>query len=155
MRRRLEDVLNDFKSIPCLAEAPRWDLVRVEFCDAPHAQPRRKLRNGQHAIYLFFRGQEWLRVGKTSQNARFVSHHYGINRAGSTLAKDVCKNRSELGFDGGDEDVGDWIKGSCGRANVLLAVGWPESVSLLLESYLHYRLTPRFEGRRPRSRLQS
>ena len=147
MREVLDKVLSEFRQIPGLVEAEQWHLARLDFTDAPHEQPQ-ALLGGQRAVYLFFRGDEWLRIGQTSQGPRFTSQHYGVNRTGSTLAKDVWENRSEIGFSGNKGDVGDWIKRNCGRANVLFPADWPESFARLLEAYLHYRLTPRFEGRR-------
>ena len=148
MSLQLDSVLNDFKRIPCLVQARQWHLVQVEFYDAPH-QPPGPLR-GRQAAYLFFRGQEWLRIGQTGYRSRFTSHHYGTRRSGSTFAKDVWTNRTDFGFRGRESEVGDWIKQNCGRANVILPANrdWPKSVLVLLESYLHYRLKPRFEGRR-------
>lgn len=147
MKDQLDSVLSDFKRIPCLAQAKEWHLVQEAFSDAPHEQPPR-LRPDQQAAYLFFRGQDWLRIGQTAQPARFTSQHYGTKRVGSSFATDVWKNRVDFGFKGEECKVGDWIKQHCGRANVILPACWPRTVLLLLESYLHYRLTPRLEGRR-------
>lgn len=147
MRDIMDDALCNFRRIPCLTEAEQWHLVEVDFTDAPHGRPR-PLQSGQRAVYLFFRGEEWLRIGQTGYSQRFTSQHYGTKRASSTFAKDVWLNRCEFGFSGNEDDIDHWIMQNCGRANVLLPAQWPESVSLLLESYLHYLLTPRFEGRR-------
>ena len=147
MRDQLERILCDFVRIPSLVEAEQWQLAILEFCNAPHKPPK-PLSDGQRAVYLFFRDQEWLRIGQTGYPQRFTSQHYGVNRAGSNFAKDVWENRVELKFNGNEQKVGDWIKRNCGRANVRLPCQWPESLSLLLESYLHYRLKPRFEGKR-------
>ena len=149
MRDQLERVLHDFIQIPALCEASQWQKIEFEFCEAPHSRPRALLPN-QRAVYLFFWEQEWLRIGQTGYPQRFTSQHYGTKRAVSTFAKDICANRRGFGFRGKEEGVGDWIMQNCGRANVRLPVGWPKEVSLLLESYLHYRLRPRFEGARRR-----
>lgn len=150
MREQLDGVLSDFKRIPCLAQAEQWHLVQEVFCDAPHEQPK-PLRRGQKAAYLFFLGQQWLRIGQTAHSSRFVSQHYLPRGANSRLTKDIWTSRSEFGFQGEECDVGHWIKQNCGRANVILPASWPRSVLLLLESYLHYRLAPRFEGPRGQS----
>ena len=147
MRDELEQVLRDFVRIPSLAEAEEWRLADFEFSDAPHQQPAPLSRHG-YAVYLFFRGRKWLRIGKTGHSPRFTSQHYGVDRAGSNFAKDVWGNREEFNFNGNQQEVGDWIKQNCGRANIRLPTQWPERFSLLLESYLHYRLVPRFEGKR-------
>ena len=147
MRDQLAGVLGDFIRMPALCEGSRWQETEFEFCEAPHSRPRHLLRK-QRAVYLFFRGQEWLRIGQAGYSARFTSQHYGTRRSGSSLAKDIWANRQEFGFGGREDGVGDWIMQNCGRANIRLAVGWPKEISLLLESYLHYRLRPRFEGPR-------
>ena len=149
MRKQLEAVLYDFKRIPALCETHQWQDIAFEFYEAPHSRPSPLLEN-QRAVYLFFRKEEWLRIGQTGYSARFTSQHYGTKRSGSTFAKDIWKNKQKFGFSGAEEDVGTWIMQNCGRANIRLPVGWPKEVSHLLESYLHYRLRPCFEGTRRR-----
>ena len=149
MRKQLEAALYDFKRIPAFCEAHQWQDIAFEFYEAPHSRPSRLLEN-QRAVYLFFRKEEWLRIGQTGQSARFTSQHYGTKRSVSAFAKDIWKNKQKFGFSGAEEDVGTWIMQNCGRANIRLPVGWPKEVSHLLESYLHYRLRPCFEGTRRR-----
>ena len=91
MRDMLEDALHSFREIPCFAEAAQWGLVQVDFTDAPHERPK-SLSDGQRAVYLFFRGAEWLRIGQTGYSERFRNQHYGVNSAGSTFARDVWLN---------------------------------------------------------------
>ena len=150
MREQLEAILCDFKRIPAFCEAHQWQDIEFEFYEAPHSRPSPLLGN-QRAVYLFFREEEWLRIGQTGYSQRFTSQHYGTKRAGSTFAKDIWENRHEFCFSGTEESVGTWIMQNCGRANIRLPIGWPKEVSPLLESYLHYRLRPRFEGTRSRS----
>lgn len=147
VREQLNAVLSDFTRIPGVCETSHWQDIVFEFSDAPHSRPR-PLEANQQAVYLFFRGEDWLRVGQTSHPARFVSQHYATGRSGSNFAKDIWNNRREFGFRGSEQEVGIWIMENCGRANVRMPVGWPKEVGRLLESYLHYRLRPRFEGRR-------
>ena len=147
VREELSVVLSDFRRIPAIREMSHWQDVEFEFCEAPHTRPR-PLAATQQAVYLFFLGAEWLRIGQTSHSARFTSQHYATGRAPSALAQDIWKNGQEFGFGGGEQDVGAWIMQNCGRANVRMPVGWPKEVGRLLESYLHYRLRPRFEGKR-------
>ena len=128
--------------------------VVFDFKCAPHERPQ-SLRNNQRAIYIFFKGSQWLRIGQTDYSARFTSQHYGIKRAGSTLAMDVRNHSNECEFNGSDDEIGNWILLNCGRANLRLPVHGVEPKACeyfakLLESYLHYRLNPRFEGRRKR-----
>lgn len=147
MRKQLKAILRDFKRIPAFCEAHQWQNIAFEFNEAPHSRPGALLQN-QRAVYLFFRGEEWLRIGQTGYSQRFTSQHYGTRRAGSTFAKDIWENKQEFDFSGTEESVGTWIMQNCGRANIRLPIGWPKEVSHLLESYLHYRLRPRFEGTR-------
>ena len=143
----LHRILRDFRRIPGLVEASEWSQVTVDSSADCHQRPR-PLRGGERAVYAFFKGGSWLRIGQTGYPQRFTSQHYGTKRAGSTFAKDIWANRQEFGFGGREEDVGEWILANIGRANVILPPQWPDTVSLLLEAYLHYRLSPRFEGRR-------
>ena len=149
MRKQLKAVLCDFKRMPAFCEAHQWQDIAFEFYEAPHSRPSPLLEN-QRAIYLFFREKEWLRIGQTGYSQRFTSQHYGTKRAGSTFAKDIWRNKQEFGFSGTEKNIGIWIMQNCGRANIRLPIGWPKEVSPLLESYLHYRLRPRFEGTRRR-----
>lgn len=143
----LNIVLTDFRRIPAIRETAHWQDVEFEFCEAPHSRPR-PLVQTQQVVYLFFHRDEWLRVGQTSYSQRLTSQHYGTKGANSTFGKDIWNNRQEFGFSGSEQDVGAWIMKSCGVATVRMPVGWPKEVGRLLESYLHYRLRPRFEGKR-------
>jgi hypothetical protein len=82
-------------------------VLNFQFEAGPHARPE-PLR-AERGIYLFFKNQEWLRVGQTSYSPRFTSQHYGTQRAGSTFAADVWNNREEFGFDGDEGDLDVWI----------------------------------------------
>ena len=147
MRSLLDGILYDFQKIPGLVQSEQWSKVAVEFSANRHTRPK-PLRDKQRAVYAFFQGTVWLRIGQTKYSARFTSQHYGIARARSTFAKDIWRNKKEFGFIGEEEDIGDWIFSNVGRANIVLPAHWPGAVAKLLEAYLHYRLNPRFEGRR-------
>lgn len=140
-------ILKDFRRIPGLVQADEWSQVEVDSSTNAHRPPR-PLRYNERAVYAFFKSDSWLRIGQTGHSPRFTSQHYGTRRANSTFAKDIWVNRNEFGFAGPEGDIGHWILANFGRANMILPAHWPEAVSLLLESYLHYRLNPRFEGRR-------
>ena len=144
---RLDRVLDDFQRIPCLVQAHEWCQITKDSSADCHRRPR-PLRDGERAVYAFFKGRTWLRIGQTGYSQRFTSHHYGTKRAKSTFAKDIWNNRGEFGFCGREEDIGDWFFTNIGRANIIMPSHWPNTVSLLLEAYLHYCLNPRFEGRR-------
>lgn len=120
--------------------------IPLQFKAAPHTRPG-PLRH-ERGVYLFFRDQEWLRIGQTGYSPRFTSQHYGTRRAGSTFARDVWTNRNDFGFDGAEEQVGDWIFQNIGRANIRIPNQHGDAMTLLLEVFLHVHLNPRFEGRR-------
>lgn len=145
MRARLQAILTEFEAIPGVADAVQTPLT-IEFSVAPHPRPT-PLRN-QSAVYLFFRGEQWLRIGQTNFSTRFTSQHYGTKRAGSSFAKDVWLNRADFGYDGVEDDLPAWIPANFGRANIRLPNQQSDRLSRLLEAFLHFKLAPRFEGKR-------
>ena len=147
MRKHLLRVLRDFRRVPGFDQAHEWGEVEADFSDNCHKRPR-QLRHGERGVYAFFQGHTWLRIGQTVYPQRFTSQHYGTRRANSTSAKDIWTNKEEFGYDGPEEEIGEWIFETFGRANLILPARWPATISPLLEAYLHHRLHPRFEGRR-------
>ena len=150
MRSLLDRVLCDFQRIPGLVQYSEWSKVVLQFSENRHTRPA-PLRNKQQAVYAFFQGTIWLRIGQTGYPQRFTSQHYGTKRSGSSLAKDIWENRKDFGFVGKEEEIDKWIFANVGRADIILPAHWPGAVVTLLESYLQYRLHPRFEGRRQSS----
>lgn len=145
MEQQLEELLARFVEIHGVRGVVQFPDP-VDFQKAPHERPL-PLRN-ERGIYLFFRNNEWLRIGQTAYSPRFTSQHYGSRRAGSTFAKDVWDNRLEFGFAGNEGEEAAWIFENCGRANIRISVQHGEAMSRLLEVFLHVHLEPRFEGRR-------
>ena len=103
---------------------------------------------GHYAVYAFFHGHDWLKVGHATYPQRFSSQHYGIRRAGSTLAKDIWAQPGRLGYQGDENGLGGWMLDHLGRANVLVPQDWGKPLVALLEHWLILQLAPRFEGRR-------
>jgi len=120
--------------------------IDFQFQDGPHTRPL-PLRD-EMGVYLFFKEQDWLRIGQTSYSPRFTSQHYGTRRAGSSFAKDVWANRNEFGFEGPEEQIDIWLFQNFGRANIRIAAKHGNAINRLLEAFLHLHLNPRFEGRR-------
>ena len=159
MKKRLRQCLDDFFKGWRFLEPDRdegsklcLDKIDFDFQYAPHERPQ-PLRNNQRAIYAFFKDDQWLRIGQTDHPGRFRNQHYGVAKRNSTLANDIRDHAGEFGLTGTNDEIRNWILGSCGRANLRLpAQGVKPEVSeyfaKLLESYLHYRLDPRFEGHR-------
>lgn len=144
----IEDALKDFVTVACLAHAPvRLQDLQVEYSEAPHKPPRR-LPTGKMAVYGFWHGGEWLKIGMAgpNSNARYTSQHYNPNSAGSTLAASLVKDRGMLGRpDFIPSAPGDWIKSAANRVNILLDSKHDTLLLALLEAFLHLRLRPRCE----------
>lgn len=101
------------------------------------------------AVYCFFLNGTALKVGMAgpNSNARFRSHHYGHSRAGSTLARSILKYPGKIGIGPALADsVGDWIKNNTDRVDLLLPSSWGRPMLSQLESFLHARWTPIYEG---------
>jgi hypothetical protein len=118
----------------------------------PHGLPA-----GKCAVYLFSLASDpgcVLKVGKAGpqSNARFQSHHYGVDRAPSTLARRLVEATelwSELGFDALYANIpGRWIRRNTDRVNFYLDASAQHALEEL-EKMLLARLNPLFEGRRP------
>lgn len=120
--------------------------LNFQFETGPHTRPA-PLRD-ERGIYLFFRDNEWLRIGQTGYSQRFTSQHYGTRRAGSTFAADLWNNREHFGFEGDEARIDAWILENFGRANIRIPARDGDAMSRLLEAFLHLNLRPRFEGRR-------
>jgi hypothetical protein len=108
------------------------------------------LSKGKMAVYAFFHKGKCLKIGKVSQkdNARFVSHHYGPNRNGSTLAGSLLKDPiMQRLHQLNDVNVGDWIKEKCRRIDILMDAKLGPFTLGLVEAILHYRYKPQYEGK--------
>ena len=146
MEELLNGLIGDFLNIRgARGRLTRDDLV-IDFQPEPHRRPS-PLRN-ERAVYLFFRGEDWLRIGQTGYSARFTSQHYGTRRAGSTFAMDLWTNRLEFGFNGNEANIDQWIWDNFGRANIRMSAEHGAVMSQCLEAFLHLNLRSRFEGAR-------
>ncbi len=124
------------------------DGITIEIWPRPH-KPK-GLPTGRMAVYAFFLNGQALKVGKAGANsdARYRSQHYNPNSAGSTLARSILNNPAKAGATGVNElNIGDWIKQHTDRVNFLLPASLGKHRVSLLETFLHDRWTPVFEGR--------
>lgn len=141
--------LKDFRTISELAhDKINLGSKDVKFQPAPHKQPR-SLPRGKMAIYGFWFNGEWLKIGRAGPNskARYTSHHYNINSAGSTLAKSIKGEPLVSEISDFDKDkLSAWIKCETSRVNILLSSEKNKNLLSLLEAFLHVRLNPRYEG---------
>jgi hypothetical protein len=146
----VSDALADFRKVAVLADAAFIaDSITVEITRNPHRQPK-ALPVGKMAVYAFFLNGQTLKVGKAgpSSNARYTSQHYNPNSAGSNLARSILAYPAKVGALGVDASgIGDWIKRHTDRVNLLTPASLGDPMLSLLESFLHVRWKPVFEGR--------
>lgn len=147
-RVEVTEALDAFVTVARLAGVPMQmtDLI-TEFNDAPHTAPK-LLPSGYMAIYGFCHNGEWLKIGKAGaqSQARYTSQHYNAGSAPSTLAASLLRDvpPDPLGLE--RTNPGGWIKMHCCRCNILMAADYGKPTLSLLESFLHVRLRPRYEG---------
>jgi hypothetical protein len=144
----IESALAAFVTVAALAKEPiRPDELKVEFLGAPHRPPS-SLPAGKMAIYAFWWNGQWLKIGKAGPNSgpRYISQHY-TGSAMSTLSGSLANDTrmyDVLGFD--RQRPGDWIKKSTCRVNILVSSNRHKELLSLLETFLHARLRPIYEG---------
>ncbi len=124
------------------------EATKVQVSNSPHNPPS-SLPTNKMAVYVFFWGDQCLKVGKAGPKSqpRYTSQHYNPGSNGSNLAKSVLKYGREMGLSGvGEDNVGEWIRQNTSRVNILIDVAAGERILGLLESFLQCRFQPRFEG---------
>ena len=147
-RKEMEEALAAFITVAELAgESIKLDDLQIEYWSAPHKAPS-NLPAGKMAIYAFWWNDEWLKIGKAGPNSgpRYVSQHY-TGSAISTLAGSLANDprmQEVHGFD--RQHLGEWIKRSTCRVNILVSSDRSKELLSLLETFLHVRLKPRYEG---------
>lgn len=149
IRQRVTEALDDFRKVATLAGAEFLaDSITPEFLLKPHKPSG--LPAGKMAVYAFFLKGHALKVGKVGANsdARYRSQHYNPNSAGSNLARSILANPARIGAAGVDDlNVGEWIRLNTDRINLLVPASLGDPMLSLLESFLHVRWKPVFEGR--------
>jgi hypothetical protein len=124
------------------------EQVRIEVVTKPHKPSG--LPKGKMAVYCFVLGDQVLKVGLAGPNsdARYRSQHYNPNSAGSNLAKSLVTYPERIGAKSIDSDrVGEWIKQNTDRVNFLLPAALGKPTLAMLETFLHARWAPVYEGR--------
>jgi hypothetical protein len=144
----VSDALKDFAQVAALAHATvRLDQASFEILSKPHKA--KSLPHGKMAIYSFFLNDKALKIGKVGPNSgpRFTYQHY-TGSALSTLSGSLLSNQTKLGVSGLDrKTVGDWIQKNTDRIDILIPANFGIPLLSLLESFLHVRWNPIFEGR--------
>jgi hypothetical protein len=146
----VSEALADFQKVAALANTKfTADSITVDIARKPHTSPR-KLPDGNMAVYAFFLDGQALKVGKVgpNSNARYTSQHYNPNSAHSNLARSILANPAKIEAVGVNEpNVGEWIRQHTDRINLLVPDSLGDPMLSLLESFLHVRWEPVFEGR--------
>jgi hypothetical protein len=146
----VSEAITEFEKVATLANAEfPVDSMTVEIAVKPHRAPT-GLPADKIAVYAFFLNGQALKVGKVGPKsaARYTSQHYNPASAGSTLAGSILANAARVGAFGVDTgSVGDWIRTHTDRVNLLLPKSFGGAMLSLLESFLHVRWKPVFEGR--------
>jgi len=126
------------------------DSYYIEDLGCPHKQPH-QLPKGYAAIYIFVYEDgdqyEYLKVGKANTNseARFTSQHYGFSTR-STLAKSLCKDERFKALGITEKNAKKWMLNNLHRINIYIRADCGKAMTELVESVLHYRFRPRYEG---------
>lgn len=146
----VSEALSDFQKVAALAGTEFIvDGIAVEIRLKPHRQPS-GLPAGKLAVYTFFLNDQALKVGKVGLNsgARYTSQHYNPKSSRSNLARSILANPAKVGaVDVDESSVGDWIRRHTDRVNLLASSRLGDPMLSLLESFLHVRWKPVFEGK--------
>lgn len=145
------DIIKDFdkiiREVSSVLGKP-IDKERYEIIDRgiPH-QPK-TLSFNKMGIYTFYYEDKFMKIGKAGVNskARFLSQHYNPKSAKSNLAASILLDTRMQGKGIDEYNVGDWIKNNCRRIDILLDSDLGIFTLGLIESALHYKYEPIYEG---------
>ena len=114
-----------------------------------------KLKNNEMGIYIFYDDKNViLKVGKVNSysNERWIYQHYNMYSSKSNLALSIFHNhdycqKHDILCD--ENNIKEWIKNNTKRINIVIQrAGHSDAFKLnLIESWLHLKLNPLFEGR--------
>ncbi len=143
-----EEILKMIRDVTQVLEKT-IDLSRIKIMDRgnPHVAPK-KLPEGKMAVYAFIYNDIFLKIGKVGakSNARYTSQHYHPDSASSTLAKSVLEDKTMQSLGLTKDNVGEWIKTNCRRIDIEIDCDLGIFTLDLIESMLHYKYTPKYEG---------
>jgi hypothetical protein len=149
-RAEIEDCVNDFLTVAALARDPISRAeIDIEYLPAPHVPPSR-IPRGTRSVYGFYHDGIWLKIGKAAPkaNTRYTSQHYNLESSSYNLSRSLMADSTMVTIVGSDPtSIGNWIKNSTSRVNILLPATRRPELQCLLETFLHVRLRPRYEGR--------
>ena len=138
--------VRDFVDVCLLAKVSvDFSDFEIAFLEAPHSPV--DLPEGKIAVYIFSFKNQMLKIGMigSNSNQRFRYHHYNPCSSRSNLAKSIL-NDEQFPIGISKRGVGDWIKENCCRVNIFIAEDKGMPLLKFLESFLHLRFLPRYEG---------
>ena len=139
------DKLNILAGLKLAGANIHEDQIEIVDWGCPHKT--KILPNGKMAVYLFFLGNDCLKIGKVgpNSNARYNSQHYNPKDSKSNLANSILSDNS-FPEKINDNEIGNWIKNNIQRINVLI----DENVGIFalnfIEAYLQLVFKPKYEG---------
>lgn len=154
---RLEEVKSCYEELCKLANL---NIKSIEINDSNHINIP-KLRDNKMGIYIYIYGNEYLKIGKawTNSDARWVYQHYNFNSSPSNLASSIKSDKqfcdkNNIHIDSLSEKeqvevIKTFIKSRLKRINIIIERNNDEEdyfILNLLESWLHYKLKPKYEG---------
>ena len=146
MVKEIESIMETIETLSVVLGHPihREDYL-IEDLGCPHKPSQ--LAKGYGAVYMFFYKGQALKVGKANKNSgpRFCCQHYGFS-APSTLAKSVCGDDEFIQMGVSKDNVKQWLLDNTHRINILVKGQDVEAATELIETILHFKLRPRYEG---------
>lgn len=149
LQTELNSILSNFIHVSHMAgyqiASNQFDL---KILPAPHVPA--SLPEGKMAVYGFYFMGEWLKIGKAGPNSgpRYKNQHYLPKGSNSNLAKSILQDsdfRSMYSLD--NENIKSWMFHNLSRFNILIDDIHPPELLKLLESFLHMKFGPKYEGR--------
>lgn len=143
----IEDRINQFIHALALAGI-QLDKTKITIDDLGCPHKPNGLPKGKMAVYLFEKGNDFLKIGKAGPNsdARFRSQHYSPYRAQSNLASSLLNDPDAATNSLDESNIDDWIKTNVRRIDILLDADVGIFILNFLEAFLHCALNPKYEG---------
>jgi hypothetical protein len=109
---------------------------------------QRPLPPRKMAIYLFFYGNQALKVGKvnTGSSPRYQYQHYSPNSNGSNLAKNLINSPQFIELIQDLEGVRGWMQQNLRRVNILFPAHLHRNILHFAEAFFILKLNPLFES---------
>ena len=124
------------------------DLDEIEIIDRGVPHTPANLKPGTMGVYTFLYKDQFLKIGKAGPNSnpRFSSQHYNPGSSSSCLADSILEDPDMTVHNLTVKSVGKWIKQNCRRIDILIGAGLDIFTLELIESSLHYKYKPKYEG---------